>query len=164
MCDIIHLLGYCFYAIKMKEFVGHPTATSKVSLSRRPNSKHGHANQTSSNQTYEPSIHGSSHRHQAAATPSRSATLDSPPLSQLPISLPWDSAQSHGAFVPHKMLNQLSNALQHLTSSMQANNTPAPGNAKSTCTIEDGTLNDESSLTVENSTLNVDYTDALSED
>ena len=35
---------------------------------------------------------------------------------------------------------------------------------KSTCTIEDGTLNGESSLTVENSTLNVDYTDALSED
>ena len=42
---------------------------------------------------------------------------------------------------------------------MQAN----PGNAESTRTIEDGTPNDESPLTVVNSTLNVDYTDALSE-
>ena len=46
---------------------------------------------------------------------------------------------------------------------MQANNTPAPGNAESTHTLEDGTTNDESPLTVENSTSNVDYTDALSE-
>ena len=46
---------------------------------------------------------------------------------------------------------------------MQANNTPAPGNAESPRTIEDGTLNDESPLTVEHSTPNVDYTDALSE-
>ena len=41
--------------------------------------------------------------------------------------------------------------------------TPATGNAESTRTIEDGTPNDESLLTVENSTLNVDYTDGLSE-
>ena len=60
------------------------------------------------------------------------------------------------------MFNQLANALQHLTISIQANNTPKPGNAESTCTIEDGTPNNESPLTVENSTLNVDYTDALS--
>ena len=46
---------------------------------------------------------------------------------------------------------------------MQANNTPATGNAESTHTIEDGTPNDESTLTVENSMPNVDYTDALSE-
>ena len=46
---------------------------------------------------------------------------------------------------------------------MQANNTPALGNAESTCTIEDGTQNNESPLTVENSTPHVDYTDALSE-
>ena len=61
------------------------------------------------------------------------------------------------------MLNQLSNALQHLTSSMQANDTPATGNAESTRIVEDGTLNDQPPLTVENSTPNVDYTDALSE-
>ena len=115
------------------------------------------------NQTYEPSIHGSSHRCQSAATPGRSTTSDSLPLAQLPIPLPSDSAQNRGAFIPHEVLNQLSNALQHLTSSMQANNTPTPGNAESTCTIEDGTPNDESSLTVEHSTLNVDYTDVLSE-
>ena len=42
---------------------------------------------------------------------------------------------------------------------MQAN----PGNAESTHTIEDGTPNDESLLTVENSTSNVDYTYGLSE-
>ena len=59
------------------------------------------------------------------------------------------------------MLNQLSNALQHLTRPMQANNTPY--NAESTRTMEDGTPNDESSRTVKNSTLNVDYTEALSE-
>ena len=46
---------------------------------------------------------------------------------------------------------------------MQANNTPAPGNAESARTIEDGTPNDESPLTVEHCTPNVDYTDALSE-
>ena len=50
-----------------------------------------------------------------------------------------------------------------MTSSVQANNTPAPGNAKSTHTIEDGTQNDQSPLTVENPTPNIDYTDALSE-
>ena len=36
-------------------------------------------------------------------------------------------------------------------------------NAESTRIIEDGTLNDQPPLTVENSILNVDYTDALSE-
>ena len=46
---------------------------------------------------------------------------------------------------------------------MQANNTPATGNAKSTRITEDGTPNDQPPLTVENSTPNVDYTDALSE-
>ena len=46
---------------------------------------------------------------------------------------------------------------------MQANNTPAPSNAESTHTIEDGIPNDESPLTVENSTPNIDYTDTLSE-
>ena len=46
---------------------------------------------------------------------------------------------------------------------MQANNTPAPGNAESTRTIEDGTPNDELPLTVENSTPNVDYTDTSTE-
>ena len=45
---------------------------------------------------------------------------------------------------------------------MQANDTPAPGNAESTHTIENSTPN---ALIVENSTPNVDYTDldALSE-
>ena len=46
---------------------------------------------------------------------------------------------------------------------MQTNNTPTPGNAESTHTLEVGTPNDESPLTVENSTPNEDYTDALSE-
>ena len=46
---------------------------------------------------------------------------------------------------------------------MQANNTPAPGNTESTCTMEDSTPNDKSPLTVENSTPNVHYTDSLSE-
>ena len=150
----------------MKEFVGHPTATAKrthLSISKRPNSKFERTNRTSSNQTHKPSTRGSSRRRRAAATPSRSTASDSLPLPQLPIPLPSDSSQNHGTFVPHTVLNQLSNALQHLTSSMQANNTPATGNAESTRTIEDGTPNDESPLTVENSTLNVDYTDALSE-
>ena len=107
----------------------------------------------SPNQTHEPSTHRSSHC-QVAATPSRSNTSDYPSLTQLSIPQPLDSVQNHGAFVPHEVFNQLSNTLQHLTSSMQANNTPVPGNAESTCTIQDGTLNDESPLTVENSTLN----------
>ena len=117
----------------------------------------------SSNQTHEPSTCRPSRRPRAAATPSRSTASDSPLLPQLPIPLPSNSSQNHGRFVPHEVLNQLSNALQHLTSSMQANNTPATGNAESTRVIEDGTPNDEPPLTVENSTPNVDYTDALSE-
>ena len=125
---------------------------TRPSLLKWPNSKRGRTNQTSSNQIHEPSTHGSSRHHQAAATPSRSTTLDSPPLTQLQIPLPSDSAQNHGTFVPHEVFNQLSNALQHLTSSMQANNTPTPGNAKSTLAIEDGTPNDETLFTIENST------------
>ena len=46
---------------------------------------------------------------------------------------------------------------------MQANNTPALGNAESTRTIEGGTPSDESFLTVEKSTPNVDNMDNLSE-
>ena len=112
----------------------------------------------SSNQTHKFSTHGSFNRCQAAAaTPPRSNTLDYPPSTQLSIPQPSDSAQNRG----REVFNQLSSALQHLKSSMQANNTPALGNAESTCTIEDGTSNDESPLTVENSTPNVDYTDAL---
>ena len=117
----------------------------------------------SSNQINEHSTHGSSRSLQATATPSRFTTLDSPPLAQLPIPLPTDSAQNREAFVPHEVLNQLSSALQHLTSSMQADNTPAPGNAESTRTVENSTLNAVSPLIVENSTPNVDNTDALSE-
>ena len=117
----------------------------------------------SPNQTHDSSTHGSSHCCQAAATPPRSNTSDYLPLTQLPIPLLSDSAQNCGAFVPHDVFNQLSNALQNLTSSMQANNTPTPGNAESTHTIEGGTPSDESSLTVENSTPNVDDMDALSE-
>ena len=71
--------------------------------------------------------------------------------------------QNRGAFVAYEVFNQLSNVLQNLTSSVQANNTPAPGNAESTRTIENGTLNDESPLTVENSIPNVDYMDTISE-
>ena len=117
----------------------------------------------SSNQTHEPSTHGSSCCHQATPTLLRSTTLNSLPLTQLPIPLPSDLVQNREVFIPHEVLNQLSKSLHHLTSSMQANNTHAPGNAESIHTIEDGTPNDESPLTVENSTPNVDYTDALSE-
>ena len=74
----------------------------------------------SSNQTHEPSTRESCRSHQAAATPSRLTTLDSLLLAQLPILLPPDSAQNCGEFIPHEMINQLSNALQHLTSTMQA--------------------------------------------
>ena len=140
-----------------------PAKRTRLSLSKRPNSNLGRTNQTSSNQTHEHSTRGPSHRHRAAATPSRSTASDSPPLPQLPIPLPSNSSQNRGTFVPHEVLNQLSNALQHLTSSMQANNTPATGNAESTRIIEDGTPNDQPPLTVENSTPNVDCTDALSE-
>ena len=83
----------------------------------------------SSNQTYEPSTHGSIHCHQATVTPVRSTTSDSPPLTQLQIPLLVDSAWNRGVIVPHKVFNQLFNALQHLTSSMQPNNRPVPGNA-----------------------------------
>ena len=46
---------------------------------------------------------------------------------------------------------------------MQADNTSAPGNAESTCTAENSTLNAASPSIVENSTPTVDNTDALSE-
>ena len=139
-----------------------PAKHIRSSLSKRPNSNFGHTDWTS-NQTHESSTHGPSRRRRAAATPSRSTASDSPLLPQLPIPLPSNSSQNRGTFVPHEVLNQLSNALQHLTSSMQANNTPATGNAESTRIIEDGTPNDQPPLTVENSTPNVDCTDALSE-
>ena len=103
------------------ESVGHPTATSNAHTLvtiEATNSKRGHANQTSSNHKHEPSTHGSSRCQQATATPSRSTTSESPPLSQLPIPLPLDLVQNRGVFVPHQALNQLSNTLQHLTSSM----------------------------------------------
>ena len=70
------------------------------------------------------------------ATPPRSNTADYPLLTQLPIPLPSDSVQNRGAFVPHKVFNKLSNAFQHLKSSMQANNTPTLGNAETTHTID----------------------------
>ena len=140
-----------------------PAKCTRSSLSKRSNSNLGHTNRTSSNQTHESSTCGPSHCCRAAATPSRSTALDSPSLPQLPIPLPSNSSQNCGTFVPHEVLNQLSNALQCLTSSMQANNTPATGNAESTHIIEDGTPNDQPPLIVENSTPNVDYADALSE-
>ena len=132
---------------------------------KQPNLKCKHANQISSSQTHETSTHGSSRRCRTPATPLRSTISDSLPVTQLPIPPTLDSAQNRRAFIPHRVFNQLSNALQRLTSSMQANNTPAPGNAESTHdhTIDDGTLNDEWSLTIGNSTLNVEDTDALSE-
>ena len=140
-----------------------PAKRTRSSLSKRPNSNLGRTNRTSSNQTHEPSTRGSSRHRRAAATPFRSIASDSPPLPQSPTPLPSHSSQNCGTFVPHEVLNQLSNALQHLTSSMQANNTPSTGNAESTRITEDGTPNDQPPLTVENSTPNVDYTDALSE-
>ena len=94
VCDIIHFVGY-----------RPPTKHTCSSLSKRSNSKCRRANQTSPNQTYGPSTHGSSHRRQAAATPSRSNTLDYPLLTQLPIPLPSDSAQNQVTFVPHEPLN-----------------------------------------------------------
>ena len=142
-----------------------PAKRTRSSLSKRPNSNLGRTNQTSSNQTHEPSTRGSSRRRRAAATPLRSTASDSPPLPQSPTPLPSHSSQNCGTFIPHEVLNQLSNALQHLTSSIQANNrdTPTTGNAEPPRTIEDGTSNVESPLSVQNSTPNVHNTDALSE-
>ena len=82
----------------MKEFISHPTATSKahmfITISKQPNSKRRRASQTSSNQTHKPSTHESSHHCQAAVTPSRSTTSNSLLLTQLPIPLPSDSVQN----------------------------------------------------------------------
>ena len=141
-----------------------PPKRTRSSLLKQPSSKHRRATKTSSNQTNERSTHGSScSRQAAAATSSRSTTFDSQPPAQLPILLLLDSAQICGAFIPHEVLNQLSSAFQHLTIFMQADNTPTPGNAESTCTAENSTLNAASLLIVENSTPTVDNTDALSE-
>ena len=142
--NVIHFMGYCLLCHQNGRICQQPLAKrTHSSLLKWPNSKCGYANQTSSNQTHVLSTHGSPHHYQAAATLLRSTTLHSPPLPQLTIPLPLDSAQNHWAFIPHEVFNQLSNALQHLTSSMNANNTPAPAtdNAESTRTIKDGTPN-----------------------
>ena len=78
-----------------------PAKRTLLSLLKQPNSNPGRTNQTSSNQTHEPSTRGSYRRCQATATPSRSTASDSPPLPQLPIPLPSDSSQNRGTFVPH---------------------------------------------------------------
>ena len=129
-----------------------PAKRTRSSLSKRPNYNLGRTNRTS-NQTHESSTRGPSRRRRAAATPSgevnrfglSAVTSITNPFAIEFIAKSWNIRSSRG-------VNQLSNALQHLTSSMQANNTPATGNAESTRIIEDGTPNDQPPLTVENST------------
>ena len=99
MCDIIDSVDYSLLCHKNKNSSATqqpPLKCTRSSLSKRPNSKRGYANQASFNQTHDPSTHRSSHCHQPGATPSRSTTSDSLPLTQLPIPLPSDSVQPWG--------------------------------------------------------------------
>ena len=97
----------------MKEFIGHPTTTSKVHTFvtiKATQLKAWACKSTSPNQTHKPSTQDHPIVVKPLPTPPRSNTSDYPLLTQLPIPLPSDSVQNHGAFIPHKVFNKLSNA------------------------------------------------------
>ena len=64
MCDIIYLVGYRLLCHQSKRICRRPNSHHQSAhichYQKWPNSKCGHANQTSSNQTHEPSTCGSS--------------------------------------------------------------------------------------------------------